>query len=218
MTIEPYIMNDIPIQSIHGKIADMLELFDQFPHSHIPIEKNGNFVGCLSENDARSFESSKTIGDYLYALENFSVHEEDAWLSVLEIFAQNRTTLMPVLNAEKHYVGYVELNDVIGLFNIIPFLSEPGGILVVEKGFTDYSFSEICQIVESNSGKILGLFISRIKNEMAQITLKIGSSGLNEIIQSFRRYGYKIVSHHQEDVYRENLKERSEYLQKYLGI
>ncbi len=218
MSIEPYILNDIPIQSICGKIGNMHELFNKFAHSHIPVEKNGEYIGCLSENDARSFEASKAIGDYQYALENFSVHEEDTWLGVLEVFAQNRTTLMPVLNAENQYVGYVELNEVIGLFNAIPFFSEPGGILVIEKGFTDYSFSEICQIIESNSGKVLGLFISRIKNEVAQITIKTNSLGLNQIIQSFRRYGYKIVSEHHEDNYRQNLKERSEYLQKYLGI
>lgn len=218
MTIEQYILNDIPMQACTEKIGALQDLFDKLPHSHIPVGKNGEFVGSLSENDVRSFDSSKSIADYQFALEHFSVQEEDTWLSVLEIFAQNRTTLMPVLNAEKRYVGYVELNDVIGLFNIIPFLSEPGGILVVEKGFTDYSFSEICQIVESNNGKILGLFISRIKNEVAQITIKINILGLNDIIQAFRRYGYKIASHHHEDSYQQNLKERSEYLQKYLGI
>ena len=218
MSIEPYITNDIPIQPIGTKIGALQELFDQLPHSHIPIEKNGVFIGCIGENDARCFDKDKTLEDCQYVLETFSVRKEDPWLSVLEAFAQNRSTLMPVLGETNDYLGYIELNDVIGLFNVIPFLSEPGGIIVVEKGFTDYSFSEICQIVESNDGKILGLFISRIKNDVAQITLKINASGMNEIIQSFRRYGYNIASNHQEDSYQQNLQERSEYLKKYLDI
>ena len=39
---------------------------------------------------------------------------------------------------------------------------------------------------------------------------------MNEIIQSFRRYNYEIISEHQEDNYLNTLKERSEYLDIYL--
>jgi serine phosphatase RsbU (regulator of sigma subunit) len=46
----------------------------------------------------------------------------------------------------------------------------------------------------------------------------LGISFLNEIIQTFRRYNYEIISDHQEDSYLLNLKERSDYLDKYLNI
>jgi hypothetical protein len=42
--------------------------------------------------------------------------------------------------------------------------------------------------------------------------------GLNEIIQTFRRYNYTIVSEHNDDSYINNLKERSDYLDRYLNI
>lgn len=218
MTIENYIINEIPIQSINKKMGGIQSLFNELAHSHIPVEKEGAFLGCIAENDARCFEKENTLADYQYALEVFFVREKDTWLNVLEVFAQNKTTLMPVLNEENQYVGYVELNDVIGFLNKVPFLNEPGGILVLEKGLKDYSFSEISQIVESNNGKILGVFISKLESDVAQITLKITVSGMNEIIQSFRRYGYNIVSGHQEDDFRQNLKERAEYLTRYLDI
>lgn len=37
-------------------------------------------------------------------------------------------------------------------------------------------------------------------------------------IQTFRRYNYEIISEHQEDTYITNLKERSDYLDKYLNM
>ena len=125
---------------------------------------------------------------------------------------------MPVLDHDNKYLGYYELHDIISLFNQTPFFSEPGGILIVEKGYNDYSFSEVSQIAESNNGKLLGAFISKIENDVVQITLKIGNSGLNEIIQTYRRYGYNIVSGHEEDSFLQNLKERSDYLNKYLNM
>ena len=104
------------------------------------------------------------------------------------------------------------------MFNQTPFFSEPGGILIVEKGYDDYAFSEICQIVESNNGKLLGAFISKAESDMVQITLKVGNSGLNDIIQSFRRYSYNIISGHEDDTFVQSLKERSDYLNKYLNL
>ena len=98
-------------------------------------------------------------------------------------------------------------------------MSEPGGILIVEKGVHDYSFSEISQIVESNEGKMLGALVSKSENDVAQISLKVGSDeSLNSILQAFRRYGYNVISTHQEDAFLVDLRERSDYLEKYLSI
>jgi hypothetical protein len=78
--------------------------------------------------------------------------------------------------------------------------------------------SQITQIVESNNGKLLGLFVSDSDNETIEITIKVTLGVVNDIIQSFRRYNYEIISEHNEDNYINNLKERSDYLDKYLNI
>ncbi|MFM7896477.1 MAG: acetoin utilization protein acuB, partial [Flavobacterium sp.] len=95
---------------------------------------------------------------------------------------------------------------------------EEGGIIVVEKESDKFSMSQVAQIVESNNAKILGLFISNVVGNKVEITVKISQSGLNDIIQTFRRYEYEIISEHQEDSYLNSLKERSDYLDKYLNI
>jgi hypothetical protein len=97
-------------------------------------------------------------------------------------------------------------------------LKEQGGIIIVKKSVLDYSMSQITQIVESNNGKLLGLFVSEADIESVQVTIKIALGSMNDIIQTFRRYNYEIVSEHHEDNYLNNLKERSEYLDKYLNI
>ena len=106
----------------------------------------------------------------------------------------------------------------ISLFKDTPFLHEPGNILVIEKAFKEFTFSEVTQIVESNNAHVLGAFVSKIENGMAEITVKISPSGMVHIIQAFRRYGYIIISEHQEDTFSKNLEDRSKYLDKYLNI
>ena len=218
MNLSKYIINDIKPLQVTDSIDNVQQLFNQLTYSHIPIKKDKIYVGCISENDAHCLESKKSVSDYLYVLEGFFVRTQTLWLDVLEAFAQNDTNIMPVLNDKNNYVGYYELNDIISLFNQTPFFSEPGGLIIVEKGYNDYSFSEISQIVESNNAKLLGAFISKTENDVVQITLKISNAGLNDIIQSFRRYSYNIVSGHEDDTFLKNLKERSDYLDKYLNL
>ncbi|MFD2822179.1 CBS domain-containing protein [Lacinutrix iliipiscaria] len=219
MNLPDYIINDIKPLAISDSIRDLQHLFNQLTYSHIPIKnEEGVYLGCISETDAHCFDSTKPLKEYVYSTEGFFVRKDTNWLDVLEAFAQNGTNIMPVLSHSNNYLGYYELNDIISLFNETPFFSEAGAILIIEKNLNDYSFSEVSQIVESNDGKILGAFISKIENDVAEITLKIGNTGLNDIMQTFRRYSYNVVSGHEEDSYLENLKERSDYLNKYLNM
>lgn len=218
MQLENLIINDLSPIDINDTIGDVKMMFSQLTYSHIPV-KNGDFyIGCISETDAHCFESHKVLADINYSLEGFYVRNTTNWLDVLEAFAQNDSNVMPVLDEQSNYLGYYELNDIIHLFNETPFFSETGGIIIVEKGIFDYSFSEISQIIESNNAKIFGALISKFDNDKVQVTIKIGNAILNDIVQSFRRYGYNIVSGIEQDTYVENLKERSDYLKKYLDL
>jgi CBS domain-containing protein len=175
-------------------------------------------MGSIPVADARMFEVNKPVEEYQYALEGFFVRENDNWIDVLHTFSKNDSNIMPVLDAENKLLGYLELQDIMNLFTESPFLNNPGGILVVEKGMKDYSFSEICQIVESNGTSVLGAFVSGMENDRAQITIKTGVTPFNAIFQTFRRYGYEVITQHPEDSFNANLEDRSRYLDKYLNI
>ncbi|WP_031427059.1 CBS domain-containing protein [Flavimarina sp. Hel_I_48] len=219
MTLTDYIINDIAPLTEKSKMGEAQELFSQTTYSHIPVMREEVYLGCLAENDVHCHEADEHIDEQTHLYEGFFIRERSNWLNTLEAFGQNETNIMPVLDSQNRYLGYYELKDVMNYFNQTPFLSEEGTILVLEKGIFDYSFSEISQIVESNEGKILGAFISKFDQDMVQLSLKVGGDvGLNALLQSFRRYGYEVISEHQEDSYLIDLRERSDYLEKYLNI
>jgi len=216
--ITSYINTEFKPLESSDTIADAQDFFLELAFSHFPVLDQGIYMGSIASDDIETFDPEKSIGDYRYTLEGFFVRNTDIWLDVLEVFAKNQTNILPVLDESNLYIGYYELEDIMKFFHETPFLKEPGGIIVVKKGITEYSMSQITQIVESNNGKLLGLFISEADVESVQITLKISLGAMNDIIQTFRRYNYEIISDHQEDNYINNLKERSDYLDKYLNI
>lgn len=217
-TLSEYINNDYkPIDS-NETIEKVQDFFIEISFSHFPVLENGVFVGCIASEDVETFEAQKKLSDYRFTLEGFFVRTSMNWLDVLEVFARNNANIVPILDETNKYIGYYEVTDIIKFLNGTPFLKELGGIIIVEKSINDYSMSQITQIVESNNGKLLGVFISEATNEKIQITIKTTLGSMNEIIQSFRRFNYEIISEHNEDNYLNVLKERSEYLDKYLNM
>jgi predicted transcriptional regulator len=218
LAITDYINNDYKAIDSLESIESVQDFFAKAAFSHFPVIEEQVYIGCLASDDIETFESDKKVKHYRYALEGFYARTNMIWLDVLEIFARNHTNIVPVLDDTNKYVGYYEITDIIKFFYDTPFLKEQGGIIIVKKNSVDFSMSQVIQIVESNNGKVLGIFISEASSEMVQVTIKIALGGMNEIIQTFRRFNYEIVSEHQEDNYLNSLKERSDYLDKYLNM
>lgn len=218
MQMHDHIIGTIPVFEVDDSLKEVIHFFTHSTYSHVAITENGQFMGLLGEADLDSFQETSLIEEFRYQLETFSVSPEATWLDVLEVFTRNQSNILPVVGAKNQVIGYFDLNDIVDLFTDMPFFTEPGSILVVEKPLRDYSFSEIAQIVEGNNTRLLGAFITTIENETAQITLKIGDANINEVLQSFRRYNYLIVSGSTEDKFLEELRQRSDYLDKYLNV
>ncbi|MDN3674801.1 CBS domain-containing protein [Flavobacterium branchiarum] len=216
--ITNYITNDYRAINSQETIASAQDFFTDLSYSHFPVLEDGVYIGCIASDDIETFDGDKKVIDYKYTLEPFFARSNMIWLDVLEVFAKNHTNLIPVLDENNTYLGFYEIGDIIKFFHETPFLKEPGGVIIIKKGLLDYSMSQITQIVESNNGKILGAFVSDGNTDSVEITIKISLGAMNEIIQTFRRYNYEIISEHQEDTYINNLKERSDYLDKYLNI
>lgn len=213
-----YINKDVKPLNSKDQIAAAQDLFLELPFTHFPIFENDIYIGCIRREDAETTDASETIEKTKQNLERFYARPNMNWLDIQELFARNQANLMPVLDEKNKYLGYFEMEEIIRIFNATPFLREEGGIIVVQKNESDFSMSQISQIIESNNAKLLGLFISKIENGNVEITIKTTLGGLNDIIQTFRRFEYEVLSQHQEDSYIENLKERSDYLDKYLNI
>lgn len=194
------------------------DFFMDVSFSHFPVLEDGIYLGSIVAEDIETFDTDKKISYYKYTLEPFFVRSSMNWLDVLEVFGKNHTDIVPVLDENNHYLGYYELTDSMRFLNETPFIKEAGGIIIVKKALVDYSMSQVSQIVESNNGKLLGLFVSKSDNDTIEITIKVTLGVMNDIIQTFRRYNYEIISEHNDDNYINTLKERSDYLDKYLNI
>ena len=217
MNITEYILNDFNPLDINSTIESAKKLCNELLISHIPIVENGKLIGCFSQSDIQTIEDpTLKIDQYLELLIQFNSTPSTTTLELFSVFATYDSNIIPV-TIENNYIGYYELSDILDVFSSSPFLATQGSIVLVQKNKREFTMSEISQIIESNNGTLLGAYQSEIKDDTVIITLKITSQEVNEIIQTFRRYNYTIISNHSEDIYMEELKDRAAYLQKYLN-
>ena len=219
MNINEFILKEIEPLRLNSSVKDAQELLKKHQITHFPVLENDKLLGSFAEYDIQNIDFKKgELVAYSHLLNSFFADEKATVIELFKIFADNDTNIIPILNEEKNYIGYYDLRDVLDIFSTSPFMIEESETLTVKKLESDYSMSEVSQIVESNGGKLLGAFISEKNEEFIEVTLKIVSEEINEIMHTFRRYDYEIVSNHENDIYLEDLKNRSEYLQKYLEM
>jgi CBS domain-containing protein len=218
MQIHTHILPNISVFEVKDSLEKVIQFFHDHTYSHVAVVEKDRFIGVLSEEDVENFKTEDKIEDYRYNLETFFVRRDTNWLDVLETFSRNEANLLPILGVNETVIGYFDITDIVTVFSDTPFFTEPGGILVVAKGVKDYSFSEIAQIVESNNARFIGGFITDMQNDVVQVTIKVGTTNFNEISQTFRRYNYNILFGNNDDQFLEDLKQRSDYLDKYLNV
>lgn len=219
MQTSNYILNDVKPLALNSALKPMQEAFRKTTFSHLPVVDDEIYYGSMRRSEFELIKDADfKLQDNRALLEPFYATDTMNWFEVLQYFANYNTNVMPILNGEKAYIGYFELDDFLNLFKCTPFLHEEGVILVVAKKGTDYSFSEISQIVESNNATLFGAFVSKVNEDIVQITLKLSLHDINNTLHSFRRYNYEIVNELEKDKYIDELNQRSEYLQRYLNI
>src|SRR6218665_802975 len=197
-----------------------LSWMEEFKVSHLPVLKNGNFVGLISESDILDKKdldhSLDVLFDHLprpYVGENAHVYE------VLSRMSEHKISVLPILDENEKYVGCTSVHQLMTLITNTSSIKEVGGIVVLEMNKHDYSLALIAQIVESENAKILSTYImSSLDTTKIEVTLKISEIDLSRIIRSFERHDMVVKASYQRSSDMDDLQYRYDALMNYLNM
>lgn len=220
MTAREVITDEIPplIHTDSGEKA--LNWMEEFKVSHLPVLKNGNFVGLISETDILDRKdltlSLDQLFDHLprpYVFETVHIYE------VLAKMAEHRISVLPILDATEKYLGCTSVHQLMNMIANTASIKEVGGIIVLEMNRIDYSLAKIAQIVESDNAKILSSYImSSSDSTKIEVTLKISEIDLARIIRSFERYDITVKASFQRTSESDDMQFRYDALMNYLNM
>lgn len=195
-----------------------LRWMEEFKVEHLPVLKDDNFCGLVSEDIIYDRENTEDTLDVLfdhlprpYVKPNAHIYE------ILAKISDEKITVVPVIDDEENYIGCIDIKRLMQHIAETGSIKEVGGIIVLEMNQIDYSLVQIAQIVESNNAKILSVYISSPKDSnRLEITLKLNETDLGRILRTFERYDYSIKASYQKNDYHDDLKNRYDELMNYL--
>ncbi len=221
MLAKELISDIIPAISTNDTGMDALNWMEIFRVSHLPIVKNKEFLGLISDTDIYDLNlADDPIGNHNLSLFSPYIIENQHVYEAIELVSRLKITVAPVLDVNKGYLGLITTSDLIKCFADLTAVKNPGGIIVLELNQNDYSLTQIAQIIESNDAKILSLYINSPEDSMRlEVTLKVNRTDLYGIIQTFERFNYEIKAQFMEDDEMDSLyNSRYESFMKYLNI
>lgn len=216
-----FLLTDYPVCKLNTLVKDILPLLEKNSFSHLPVVNMDNiWIGNINTEDINTADVDSSIQDVMYDLDKFYLLESSNLnpFDFFDFFNQCETNTIPLLDDDGHIKGVYSRDYLLNEWSKTMFFDERGTTFVIEKGYDEYSFSEIAQMIEGNNARMIGLILLSNVNYRTRILVKTNGINTKTILDDLRRYGYDIVSTLSEDTHLNDLKERTEYLNKYLNI
>jgi len=197
-----------------------LEWMEEYKVSHLPIVNNQEFLGLISELDIYDLDNfDEPLGNHKLSLKNPYVFDSQHIYNVLKLVNEQNLSLVPVLSEKGNYEGSISLQNLVKYFARSLSVNNPGGIIVLEMTYNDYSLTELAKIVEENDAKILSTFIINHEDSTRlDVFLKLNTVEISSILKTFERYDYFVKASYGEEDDLDDLKERYNSLMNYLNV
>lgn len=221
MIAKQLIVDSIPIVKTSDTGAKALSWMEIHKVSHLPIVNNEEFLGLISDTDIYNNNcDDEPLGNCHLSCARPYVYENQHIFDVIEIIANLRITVIPVLDRSKNYIGSITLHKLVAAFSKMISVEKAGSIIILEMTIHDYSLTEISNIVESSNSKILIVYVSSSDSTTRiTVTLKVDSTDITSIIQTFERYDYKIkASYLSESLLKDFYNDRYDAFINYMNI
>ncbi|WP_321345819.1 CBS domain-containing protein [uncultured Draconibacterium sp.] len=197
---ENLISDVIPSVSSSETGRKALSHMDVYRVSHIPVVDETKYLGLVSDKLIYDLNLVETpISTAHDKLNTTHAHHDQHIFEVAIVMYKLKISVLPVLDEDHYYLGAITLYDLARRFASLFSLQEVGGVIVIEMNVSDYSVSQISQIVESNDVKILSFFIDRKPgSNVLDVIIKLDSEELSGVVQALMRYDYNVKAIYQD--------------------
>ena len=220
MTAKELINDSFPPLKLSDTGLKALNWMEEFRLEHFPIVDGLNYVGLISEVDILKLNSldQPLANNNLPLIRPFVKYNQPVF-EVVKLISQDKLTVVPVIDANGHYIGLITLNDILKHYSDSGLFDDTAGVIVLEVGIKGYSISEIAHLIENENARILSLYNTpNPENETIDLTIKINQPELSRILASFTRHGYIVKEHYHQSEFVDDLKSRYDSLMNFLGI
>ncbi len=220
MLTRELISPSLPILHLHDKVFNALQMMNDCHVTHLAVDDEGKYVGTVNEEVLmQAPDDTVEIRELKDSFAAYSVNQNDHFLKALQLAVENRLSIVPVVDENKELLGVVSYREMLKQASEFVNVKDPGGLIVLEMETTNYSFSEISRLVETNDAQITQLNThTDPQTGLMQVTIKINKTEISDIVATFQRYEYTVKYYFGEEMYENELKSNYDNLMNYLKL
>ena len=213
------VKKDIIPPHIEDDAINTLAIMEEYKITTLPVVDGKNkFLGVIDEDSIINMDNLQNTLQFLKnSFKNISISLNAHFFESIKIITENKISMLPVVNQNNNYIGYITTVDLIKKMGIIYQNHAKISIIVISINQKDYMLSEISRLVEENSGKIMTLWTGKNKDKI-DLHVLITCQNTQSILQSLERYGYDVTKSVLNDIEDNNLDDRFESFINYLNI
>lgn len=207
----------VPLK-ISDSVAVAIDFFKEFSVRQLPVVQDNICIGILSLDEIEEELADIPVLDFINLSYSFASTYDHIY-EVMRAISEQSVTLFPIIDENNNYLGCITLASLFKNYVNCAAFSQPGSIVVLEMDKKNYSLAEIARIVESENKVILSsLLSSNAESDRLEITLKLNSAQIQNLLSTFERFGYNIKATFDEEDVKDTLKNRYESLMTYLNV
>jgi predicted transcriptional regulator len=207
----------VPLK-ISDSVAVAIDFFKEFSVRQLPVVQDNICIGILSLDEIEEELADIPVLDFINLNYSFASTYDHIY-EVMRAISEQSVTLFPIIDENNNYLGCITLASLFKNYVNCAAFSQPGSIVVLEMDKKNYSLAEIARIVESENKVILSsLLSSNAESDRLEITLKLNSAQIQNLLSTFERFGYNIKATFDEEDVKDTLKNRYESLMTYLNV
>jgi predicted transcriptional regulator len=207
----------VPLK-ISDSVAVAIDFFKEFSVRQLPVVQDNICIGILCLDEIEEELADIPVLDFINLNYSFASTYDHIY-EVMRAISEQSVTLFPIIDENNNYLGCITLASLFKNYVNCAAFSQPGSIVVLEMDKKNYSLAEIARIVESENKVILSsLLSSNAESDRLEITLKLNSAQIQNLLSTFERFGYNIKATFDEEDVKDTLKNRYESLMTYLNV
>ncbi len=210
-------MLEIPEVTQDWSTDQCLELMLDLECFELPICNEGRLIGKVGLEDC--ILNSKTTVESMVEANILQVYVNTHLFDVMRLFRDGKSDLAAVVDLEDNCLGIITKTMVLNKLSHSISVEQDGAIILLEMASSQYSSSEIAQIVEGENAQILGLWLEQIPDSgRIRASVKVNTNSAERIISSLLRFKYEVITSFGDEDYKERVERRYQAFIKYLDI
>ena len=208
-----------PVLHLFDKVSFALQLMDDYDITNLPVISEEKFAGLISKEELLDADETITIAALQDHFIQKCVKSTEHFITAVKLASEHNLSLVPVVNDEVEIVGCISNKEILNALNSFIGNEESGGVIVLELDKRNFSFGEICRLVETNDAYItqLNTFVEATTG-LVLATIKINKIEISDIVATFQRYDYSVRYYFGEEQYANELKDNYNHLMAYLNM